>query len=33
MDKNDEDAKEFKYEGKLFAKRPEAPDANTGNYQ
>ncbi len=29
MDKKDEDAQEFKYEGKLFSKRPVSPDAST----
>ncbi len=30
MDKKDEESQEIKYEGKQFAKRPEAPDASTG---
>ncbi len=30
MDNKTEETQEFKYEGKIFAKRPEAPDASTG---
>lgn len=30
MDKNEEESQEFKYEGKIFARRPEVPDTSTG---